>query len=161
MFEKINSYYIQKVPKERILKRIGFLEWAFDNLMQGYEFEESELLNLNKAILTQVVKSYFYDVERLKHFHSISRIDGYKQAAFMIKWLVNFKPIRFTDENPNEVKAFHLCINEIYAIKVGLSMAYIPESKLTTTGMHKLVYNMYYRNFDEHTYTLLLESISK
>jgi hypothetical protein len=87
-FQPVNKFYSEKVSDERILKRLGYLECAFDEMLIKPYIDNSredlvKAVHLNKAILLSVVQSYFYDVERLKHFHGIDKIDGYKQAGFI------------------------------------------------------------------------------
>lgn len=41
------------------------------------------------------VLDYFTDINRLKHFHEISRTNLYKTKAYEISWLLRRRPIQF------------------------------------------------------------------
>lgn len=159
-FGKIGSYYQDKASHDRVLRRIGYLECVYEDMVLSLSLPKG-LFRLNKAVLTNVTYSYFYDVERLKHFHDIQRVNGYKQASYMIKWLSKLKPIMFDDsEVPQEsIRDIYLCINEVYAMKTGLAMAQISVSKVSSEAMEKMLYTLRLRNIDEHMLVMLLEAL--
>lgn len=168
-FQSVSSFYSQNVSEERILTRLGYLECAYDAmLIQPYIENDCEYLvnavHLNKGILLPLVQSYFYDVERLKHFHAIDKIDGYKQAGFMMKWIIKLRPIFFDDSQLDAktgITKFHLFCNEIYALRIGLSMAKIQVSKVSAEFLNKQIYQLVHRNVDEHMLMMWLEAIDK
>lgn len=167
-FQQINSFYKEKVPKERIRQRLWHLEEAYKDFINIAEKNNRadlvRSININISTLTQVVSCYFYDVERLKHFHSIERIDEYKQGGFIIKWITKLKPLYYDESQMNpetEVSSFHLFCNEMFALKVGLGMAKITTPKLTHEAYEKLIYHLVHRSVDESMLMMWLEAIDQ
>lgn len=167
-FQQVNSFYKDKVTIEKIFKRLWYLEEAYNNFIDtASRRERADLIKsiyINKSILLQVVSCYFYDVERLKHFHSIERIDGYKQGGFMMKWITKLKPLYFHESNINpetEISTFHIFCNELFALKVGLSMAKINMDKITHAAFEKRIYHLVHRGVDESELMMWLEAIDR
>ena len=86
-------------------------------------------VDISEAVLLQVVWSYFYDVVRYKDFHyresgkvqSERKIDGRKQAAFMVKWILHLRPVvQGTNEDPTFLTYWG---NEDFALTVGTCFA--------------------------------------
>jgi hypothetical protein len=167
-FTPVNKFYSDKIPESRKYARLGYLERVYEDLIQSFNNKGREDLiksiYLNRAILLQVVSCYFYDVERLKHFHSIDRIDDYKIGGFMMKWILKLKPVFFDNRELDpkiEVNKLHLCCNEMFALKVGLAMAKIKLSKISDEFLNKQIYHFVYRNVDEHMLMMWLEAIDR
>jgi hypothetical protein len=79
------------------------------------------------TILKAVVKRYLMDVERLHHFHDITRIDSHKIADYLTYWLCKLRPI-VVDKPQAYCETTHpakhlrhaFFINEVFAICVGI-----------------------------------------
>lgn len=167
-FQSVNPYYRERVSEKKIYSRAGYLESAFDMLIKSYKDNGRQDLvkgiNINRSILLDITSSYYYDVERLKHFHNIERIDGYKIAGLMIKWITKLRPIyisyeNFTEPEPEFTK-FHSLCNQVFALRVGLSMAEISINKIPKITQHKLIYHFTYREIDEDMLFILLEAVN-
>ena len=124
--------------------------------------------------IKHAVYSYFMDVIRYKEFHFNSydggdihdnKINNYKIAAFTIKWILKVKPIFITppkdyETNDKENAEINL-INEQFCFSHALDILKIPADSLTPEVHDSFIYHLHYRNFDEATFFLLLETLDK
>lgn len=133
--------------------------------------------------LKHLLKSYYYDIIRYKEFHfpiedledhSIhnysqatgSGLDRVKQASYLIKWIVRFKPICILNTVeakkrskllPKQEKFIHI-VNEIYAVIVAGS---IVKYECKAESFNALVYQLHYRPYDEGLFEQLLIQLKK
>lgn len=77
---------------------------------------------LNRDLLMLAARSYSHDIERLRQFHGITRVDEPKQACYMTKWLVQVQPIQFKLPDAYKATASHLCLNEVLALIFSLTV---------------------------------------
>ncbi|WP_299212204.1 hypothetical protein [uncultured Tateyamaria sp.] len=92
--------------------------------------------------------------------HSTVNINGSKAAAYMVKWILRYKPISvFSQAEEIEDKPQSTIIaniNEIYAlncafIELGIDSIEVPQKKLD-----ELIYCFRFRPFDEASYFMIL-----
>lgn len=76
---------------------------------------------LNKYVLNATIESYFCDIYRLQHFRHITEPDMHKQAAFMIKWIVKFRPVQL-NAACREITETLLFVNEVFALHLALTI---------------------------------------
>jgi hypothetical protein len=153
----------EAVYKERVLWRQANMNTGFgeivEPLVRGTGWAGPRL---NQALLTNLIYSYFYDIDRLKDFHGMERINEAKKGAYLMKWIVRVKPIYFDEsempEDP-ELSALMACINEIYAIVMGLTYAGIDLALLDERFVEPLMYQMLYRTLDEGLLAMWLDAI--
>ncbi|MES9975039.1 MAG: hypothetical protein ABW094_12325 [Candidatus Thiodiazotropha sp.] len=118
-------------------------------------------VELNTSVLYGACKSYFYDVDREKPFHSITTTNDPKIAAYLIKWISRYRPIYFDDESVtnDEVKNLLTYINEYYAIRAALFYVSIDFEDIPKEILRILVYSLLYRNFSGKTLSLFIETV--
>ena len=107
-----------------------------------------QYLQMNRIVLHNVVVSYFHDVDRHKAFHGTKLIDEVKQGAYTMKWVTMLRPIQFDCED-QEASQDVLYINEIYAIRCGLSFMKISPDELPEPIYFELLYTLRNRAIDE------------
>jgi hypothetical protein len=80
---------------------------------------------IDYAVLKTVVRRYWADVERLRHFHNMPRINSHKIAGYLTYWLCKLRPVMvrnkriYLDNASNPLKHPHY-INELFAAYVGV-----------------------------------------
>jgi hypothetical protein len=162
---KVNQIIREEVPEARIYRRLDIIISAFDCLKEQLTSQIPNLtLGLNERILKITVKSYFYDVERLKHFHEIELVNESKKAGYLLKWLVRNKPIYFElDKENNEphLSSLLLCINEIFALRIAFAYAEIPINKIDDKCWENLIYHMLYREVDSDFFAIFIEAYTE
>ncbi len=104
-------------------------------------------LYLNPAILRDAVERYFTDIEFERHRHRCGLLNGYRQAAYTLKWLIRLRPIQISNRHPDFLTA-----NEDFAIHSAITMLGIkPEALRSNWGY--LSYALRHGTLDE---TLLM-----
>lgn len=126
------------------------------------EVAAAEGIRINHAVLYSSIYSYYYDVFRLRDFHSSDDglINKPKKAAYVIKWLANDKPLSFDECEFTDPMICHLLsrINEIYAFRAGIAYANIPLALIDDDTSDKFVYNLAFRPFEEGWVAFWFES---
>ena len=133
--------------------------------MQGATYETVEKASgiyVNHAVLYSCVYSYWYDILRLRDFHSDedSRINKPKKAAYLIKWIVKEKPISFDPYQFSEPRTCHILsrVNEICAFRAALAYAEIPLKLVGHDITDKMTYNLAFRSPDTGMMSLWFET---
>ena len=143
------------LDEEKVLRRLNSLVEIYGKLTAPYK--ESYL---NQLILRNCVESYFYDLERTKHFHGIKLGDQYKKAAFTMKWIVRTKPIQLYEGD--RVTEQLILVNEVYAILAGLGFFEYQEGRhLSADFFSSLLYTLHYRPLDEGVLTTMMYLLDK
>ena len=133
----------------RIARRQEMLEHIFHGLQDQFDSESQfKHLSINRTILFNVVKSYFYDVDRHKHFHGSHLVDETKQGAYTIKWIAKLRPIQF-DHPESSVSPDVLFVNEIFAVRSGLASLSLSPDILPDSLYYGMLYSLRYRCIDE------------
>ena len=89
----VNELFLNEVDDERVKLRAEHLNDYVFEMDQIHDFPEGVFVN--PTALTALVRSYFIDVVRYKHFHDLKLIESYKVAAYTAKWVLRYKPIQF------------------------------------------------------------------
>ena len=135
-------------PKqERIASRQELLELIFRGVQEHLD-PSTKHLEVNRTVLHNVVVSYFDDVDRHKDYHGTDRVDNEKQAAYTIKWIAKLRPIQFRCAEEDVYREL-LYINEIYALRCGLSFMEITPAILPRRLYDDFLYTLRYRHIDE------------
>ncbi|MDR3189520.1 MAG: hypothetical protein LBT94_10170 [Prevotellaceae bacterium] len=143
----------------------------FDTLVKGYKKfcscqlfpQTQEVVCLNRAILSGVVRSYFDDIDRFKDYTGSEHADKHKQAAYTIKWIAKLKPIQIKidteDDAVYEKKPQELLkINALFAIYVGIVL-FLDERifpLMSQTVLNHLIYTAMFRDISGRQLALTL-----
>ena len=143
--------------QEKIARRQALLDATFAGLREnlGSDFEH---LKINRIVLHDVVVSYFHDVRRHKDFHGFKLVDKIKQAVFTMKWIAKLRPVQF--ECPDERGTANMMyINEILAVRCGLSFMKLQPSDMPDDVYSHMLYTLHYRHMDERMLFVWLETL--
>lgn len=98
---------IEHFGKEKIMSRFNTLEEYLNIFIERSGFKNNVMISY--SLLNQAVIDYFADVDRLKNFHNIEKINFIKVHAYSAYWLLRRKPIQIISDNEDTELAF---INE-------------------------------------------------
>lgn len=157
----VSPDFQNSIDEEELFKRLSNMDDAFLRLRMALEVgEQEECIRLNRAILTNALYSYYYDVKRLKDFHGSLRINRPKKAAFLIKWLVKEKPISFDPDcfGQDSILEVLSCINELYAFRCALGYAGIPLKLISAQQTDNFVYELAFREHSTGMMALWFET---
>lgn len=98
---------IEHFGEEKIKSRYTTLEGYLKIFIERSQFKDK--VRISYGMLNQAVVDYFSDIDRLKNFHHIERINFIKIHAYSAYWLLRRKPIQIIEEDEDSEMAF---INE-------------------------------------------------
>ncbi|MDU8927676.1 hypothetical protein RXV86_09795 [Alisedimentitalea sp. MJ-SS2] len=92
--------------------------------------------------------------------HSTVNINGSKAAAYMVKWILRYKPVSvlsLAEEVENKPHSTIVAnINEIYALNCALLELGIDSVEVSQQKLDELIYCFRFRSFDEASYFMIL-----
>lgn len=162
--KQLNPALRAAVDDETVAFRQAVVEDVFLRMKTSleHEFGGPVPMRLNSAVLNTALYSYFYDIERAKQFHCMDRINESKKASYLIKWIVRAKPVFFDpQECPDSLLGVASCINEIFAINVGLAYAELDFGVLDEERFDTLVYQLLYREIEVGLLAVLFEFLAE
>ncbi len=118
-------------------------------------------------LLFEVVLNYFADIQRLKEFHEIERVNSEKIAAYTAFWLLRIKPIQIVRLKPKERERY-LLINEYCAANTLIAslfdrdlQIFNPKELLEKWNKfyENLIYTFHYRPLDPRLFGLVIVSL--
>ena len=98
---------IEHFGKEKIMQRYNALEEYLKIFIERSKFKNNVLVS--NSLLNQAVIDYFADIDRLKEFHNIEKVNYVKVHAYSAYWLLRRKPIQIIKDDDDTELAF---INE-------------------------------------------------
>lgn len=98
---------IDHFGKEKIMDRYNAFEEYLNIFIERSKFKDN--VTISYGLLNQAVIDYFADIDRLKNFHHIEKINFIKIHAYSAYWLLRRKPIQIIKDNDDTELAF---INE-------------------------------------------------
>lgn len=119
---KSDYSYITKKYGEDIDQRIALLVKEYDNFSKATKIKEGSL-SLPIQLLFETVLNYFVDIDRIKPFHGIDKINKIKIAAYQAYWWVKIKPIQIINY-PDIDSWRYLRINEYFALHNATSILF-------------------------------------
>lgn len=157
----VSKKYRESVNEEDVLLRLAVMDSAFVRIRSALKMGNKEgYVRLNRAVLTNALFSYYYDIIRLRDFHGSKRINRPKKAAFLIKWIVKEKPIYFDPDPFGEDSVLEVlsCVNELYAFRCALGYAGIPLNLVDATETDNMVYELAFREHSTGMMSLWFET---
>jgi hypothetical protein len=131
-----NYSYIYDKYKEKIRERIALLKTEFNDFCNATDIVKGSL-QLPIELLNEVVLNYFVDIDRLKEFHTIDRINNIKIAAYLTYWWVKIKPIQIINY-PGNNSWRYLKINESFASTIAISIVFKTNVRFVTDDLAQL-----------------------
>lgn len=95
---------IEHFGKEKIMSRFNTLEEYLNIFIGRSKFKNN--VTISYSLLNQAIIDYFADIDRLKNFHHIEKINFIKVHAYSAYWLLRRKPIQIIDDNDDTELAF-------------------------------------------------------
>lgn len=90
--EQQYDYIVEKFGKNKIVKRAEWLYKLVEDYLQSNELEGK--VGISRDILKYVLVDYFVDIDRLKEFAHIDKVNDSKIYAYTAYWLLRHKPLQ-------------------------------------------------------------------
>jgi len=147
----------------RILKRVERFKNLLEQLNDVLEgLKITDKVRIDERLLELSVIDYFEDIERLKDFHEIERVNVKKIYSYGAYWFLRRKPIQITDPS---VEKNLLHINEKVCTAITIPKM-LKEMNILATDDNKrildfidlLYYNFKYRTYTQQSLELVMEA---
>ena len=141
------KYLYEKHGEDAIRERASYWYQMAQKVIISFGLKDKAYIN--KRLLINMLVNYFADIERLKEFHIIERVNTTKIFAYGVFWLLRLSPIQLRDEIPDS----KLFINETFAAMV-LVAEFLPENysgEVKSSYIDDLRYFFKYRIYTAQT----------
>lgn len=122
-----------------------------------------EKLRIDEDRLGRAIIDYFEDIDRLKDFEEIDRVNVAKIYSHSIYWLLRRSPVIVNEPVPHDERM--LFINEIICASMLLMLMCAEAGESPEMGdertkryYHLVYYNFKYRQYSQHSLELAVES---
>jgi hypothetical protein len=154
--------YQDLVQRYPVQARAEFLVGFFNEWVKGFRYPPRALLVMPE-IVHDVAINYFADIDRLKHFHGLERVNTLKIAAYTASWWMRLRPIQIVKLDAYSESRI-LLANEYFAISIMLSFLYDRASLRGEAGpmgklLENFLYHLRHRFVDPQVLELALESL--
>lgn len=151
------EYLIQQYPvKERYVNILTQIQDVLEAL------DIMDYVNINTGLLGQAILDYFEDIDRLKKYENIDKVNVDKIYAYETYWLLKRKPIQIVN---NQIDVKYLHINEkvltfilIAKILREANKSYDDINPKMISFVELLFYNMKYRLLTQKTLELTISA---
>ncbi|WP_033126679.1 hypothetical protein [Eubacterium sp. ER2] len=93
---------IKNFGREKLIKRYNTLRQYMEQYIQRTEY--SGKVQIADSVLNQAVIDYFADIDRLKNFHKIDKINFTKIHAYTAYWLLRRKPLQIVEDDDENME---------------------------------------------------------
>jgi len=140
-----------KPDQKKVKARVDLLTSAFllfrnqfyQSVGASHAGSQSGLL-MNPALLLESVERYFEDLEKERFENRCGLFNGYRQAAFTLKWFMRLRPVQTHLLLPSALRA-----NENFAMSIAAKMLQIEASEIDPYFYDFFTYTLRYDPLDE------------
>lgn len=93
---------IEHFGKEKIISRYEAIETLMESFIQKCNYQDK--VKIADSVLNQTIIDYFMDIDRLKNFHHIDKINFIKIHAYSAYWILRRKPIQIIDDDEEDIE---------------------------------------------------------
>jgi len=161
------KYLVAAFGEEKIKSRYCFLEDSARLVIQTHGLQD--FVHMNSYLIRELACDYFADIERLKEFHEIGKVNAIKVASYTAFWICRRKPLYFITETVdedtlkrhpelkeiNEWFAAFVMIADVFDKKTPLFQEWL-ELRSFNVFCANLRYNLIYRIFTAQSLELAL-----
>lgn len=133
---------LQNFGKDKLISRYNTLEEYAKIFIERNKYQDKVILSY--SLLNQAIIDYFADINRLKNFHNIEKINYIKIHAYSAYWLLKRKPIQLTvDDDENMELAF---VNENFVASYLMQFLRGDNKGVVIKKADQLYYNEFVEN---------------
>lgn len=167
--ETISKAFIDELKKINIDAVSDAIICRVESFFEEYEKEHPDLeieIFISSIRVRHMVKSLYLDMFKYKTFHSYEDyekpLNGYKKAAFFVKWFIKIKPITATKVGGNRRSVnLSLQVNEAFALVYAMRLAGLADSTISDNSRDRVIYALAYREYNETQFTFWLEALAE
>lgn len=93
---------IDHFGKEKIIERYNTLQKYLEVFITRSNYQDKVMIA--NSVLNQAVIDYFADIDRLKNFHGIERINYIKIHAYSGYWILRRKPLQIISDDEEDTE---------------------------------------------------------
>ena len=151
---KTYQYLIDEFTEE---KRFQYLKFECNDILKRFNSSSLNLhdsFRVNDSIIQDIVINYFADIDRLKKFHGIDKVNSIKIASYSGYWLAKLKPVQVyntpTKQTIIDYRKLFSQINEKIALALIMGISFDQSIQKSCTKelvefLKFLVYTLVYR----------------
>lgn len=133
---------IRHFGEEKIMNRYNTLEEYLNTFISRSRYKDNVMVS--PSLLNQAVIDYFADIDRLKYFHHIEKINYIKIHAYCAHWLLRRKPIQIIKDNVEDIElAF---INENFVASYLMQFLFGENREVIIKKRDRMEYNEFIEN---------------
>lgn len=165
------DYLIDVFGEDKIEKRYQLLLSKSTELVYSFCRSLDERLkkyfHVNELLIQDIVINYFADIDRLKKFHDLKKVNSIKIAAYTAYWYAKIRPVQIisdiNDDHLEKYRRLFTKINEKVSLGMCLGIAFdnsvqSKASSKTTELYRAIVYSMAYRTNTPQTLELMIHA---
>lgn len=129
---------------------------------KGMGDENGSTILIDYDALWNLSRSYVDDVGRYAAYHETEVPDQARRCAYMVKWLMKFRPIvvmDIKDRKKEEIRTVALMANELFALMCVSGMMEFDWNDISERMRTILLYSLRHRYNSEDTYILFFAQI--
>jgi len=167
---KSYQYLIDEFSEEKLESRFQFIQYECLDILKRFNSETldtSIYFDVSGSIVQDIVINYFADIDRLKKFHGINKVNSIKIASYSSYWVSKLKPIQLIKKPNREIRNQHRRlfskINEKVALGIMFGIAFdqkvFHETDQETTILYKaIIYSLAYRTITPQSLDLMIQA---
>lgn len=93
---------IEHFGREKIISRYEAIEKIMESFIQKCHYQDK--VKIASSVLNQAIIDYFMDIDRLKNFHHIDKINFIKIHAYSAYWILRRKPIQIINDDDEDTE---------------------------------------------------------
>ncbi|MDH4130070.1 MAG: hypothetical protein OEV44_15035 [Spirochaetota bacterium] len=106
MYHPANTYQylVDEFTEGKIKTRFEFIEFQCYDILDRFnstDLKLKEYFHVNRIVVQDIVVNYFADIDRLKKFHGINKVNSIKIASYTGYWVSKLKPVQLYNNNHN------------------------------------------------------------
>jgi len=121
-------------------------------------------IKIDPLLAWTIVISWLKDLEKHGRFHDSPDLDHFKQAGYLMYWIVKIKPVSSSFARPpaSQIHSKYLAINEEFALFLALHLLKMKAGIIGDDDMlDRFVYSLYYRDNNAKSLVSLVEMLYK
>lgn len=134
--------FSESLNAEELAKRCAIIERLYGDFLNNLpENIPADSFRLNRRLVLEAIKSYFFDMERVRRFHGIEHPNRSKISGYTAFWLAKTRCIQLVSDKLDEPSVY---INEMFSVFVYLAFLEVSSENVPPHLYLDLLYDMHF-----------------